>query len=98
MITKKQSHPRSDDKHFEVVANQIDFAKDFFRGQGRALVDALVHLSQSGKRTVQRKKLREYLETNRKDLFPGTSHKDPWRIFEIYHRQLVGSKLLRDVD
>lgn len=101
MITTKQaqtSHPIFDRKEFEIEVTNLKKWGQFFAGQPAVLVSALRELAKTRpSHQVTGEEIRKYLEANRKRLFPGTSHKDVLRIWQIYHAHLERAQLISRV-
>ena len=98
MKSKKKSHPRSDLKIYVVDCAQDESWTSFFAGQPLILARMVKGLSRSGEKVLTGENIRGYMETNRKQLFPkGTTHKDLWRIFQIYHATLVRHGVIKEV-
>lgn len=101
MITQKTTtkHPRFDQKVFEVAARADALQSELERlraGQPRVLADVILKLSKGGRQSFTGARLRGYLEANKRDLFPGTTHRDVLRIFQIYKATLVSHHLIRE--
>ena|ERR1700677_2010777 len=94
---KKSSHPRFDEKQFEIDVSEGESWPKFFAGQPLVLARALKSLSRSGKRILSGAAIRECLETRKTDLFPGTSHKDPLRILQIYNATLNRHGVMKEI-
>ncbi len=88
-------HPRFDEKRFEVVTKRLEEFRPELTGQKKAIAEALAYLVRRSGVSITRKRLREYLQANRKKLFPGTTHADPYRIFQIYHHDLCVMGILK---
>jgi hypothetical protein len=97
MKAKKTKHPRFDEKTYQIDVTEEESWSKFFAGQPLVLARAFKSLSKSGKRVLTGAAIREFLETQKNDLFPGTSHKDPLRIFLIYSATLRRHGVVREI-
>lgn len=101
MARKTPIHNRANRKNIEVITREA-LAKTgpdgFFVAQGKALVLALLDISDHGKRVVNGSELLYYFRANFRQIWPTSTHKDPMRIYQIYHAQLVRAGIIRHVD
>jgi hypothetical protein len=99
MITKKKLHPYVDRRQILIDIKQLQRNAGFFRGQPAILLEVLRKMTHDGTKPVLARRFREYLEKNRKALFPkGTTHRDLWRIYSIWHASFKRAEVIEEIE